>query len=308
MHQFKALGFHQPRHDAEQGRVRPHLQPQLLLQSQLAFLLAFETAGREFGEQRFVFGRVVQFGVDPVDDADQSVAAPRQDAVEPFAPVAGLNLTGVTAADRTDEVGVLQAAFQKIHHAEKFQRRHRFGVMVQIEHVAKDAGREYPLILEVVDRAERFQRGAPGRLAVMRAQQHRNHAGMPVVAVQDVRRPIQSRQHVQHRFAEETEPFGFVIEIVQALAAEVVFVIDEIDRHAFVLQLEQAAVLAPPAQLDRLGRHRFQLTAKTLRYVAVQRNDHPGIDLQFFQRPRQRADDVGQSAGLGKRHRFGGGK
>ena len=131
---------------------------------------------------------------------------------------------------------------------------------------------------------------------------------MPVVAVQDVRRPIQARQHVQHRFTEEAEPLGFVIEIVQALAAEVVFVVDEIDSHAFVLQLEQAAVLPPPAQLDRLGRHPFQLAAKTLRHVAVQRNDHPGIDLQFFQRPRQSADDIGQSAGLGKRHRFGGGK
>ena len=180
--------------------------------------------------------------------------------------------------------------------------------MLQIEHVTEDAGGENPLVFKVVDRAERFHRLAPGRLAIMRAQQHRNHADMPVMAMQDVRRPAEPRQHVQHRLAEKAEPLGFVIEVVKAFAAEIVLIVDKVDGHAFVLQLEQAAVLTTPAQLDRLGRNQLHLAAEAFRHIAVQRNDHPGIDLQFLQRPRQRADDIGQPAGFGKRHRFGGGK
>ena len=105
---------------------------------------------------------------------------------------------------------------------------------------------------------------------------------MPVVAMNDVWRPFQSRQHVQHRFAEKAEPLGFIIEIVQAFAPKIVFVIDKVNRHAFMLHFKQAAVLTTPAQLNRFTGDQFHLIAEAFRYIAIQRNNNSGVDFHFF--------------------------
>ena len=236
--EIKALGLDQAGYDAEQRRRRIFLQAQHFLQAGFVLGLALETPERIVGEQSRIRQRVVNIRVNAVDDPDQPFAAPVENAVEFFAPVAGLDFLRVGRTDGRDVIGELEAALEKIDHPVKFQRRGRRLVVLQVEHIAQYRRRKHALILQVVNRANRFHGGAPRRPAIMRPQQDGDHPDMPVVAVDDIRRPVQAGNDVQHGLAEESEPLRFVVEIVQAFAAEVVFVVDKIESNSFVLQLK----------------------------------------------------------------------
>ena len=269
MNQVKALGLHQAGDDAEERRRRIFLEPEQFLQPGFVLDFSLETANRIIGEQGRVRQRVIDIRIDTVDNPKQPVAPPRQHAVEFLAPVTGLYFARIARADGCDEIRVLQPALEEICHAVELQRRGRRLVMLQIEHIPQDSLREYSLILEIMNRTDRFHGRTPRRPAIMRTQQDGNHADMPVVAMEDVRRPAQSRDNVQDGFAEKAEPLRFVIKIIEALAAEIVFIVDKIDRHPFVLQLEQSAILATPAQLDRFRGNLAHLTAIRFRNIAV---------------------------------------
>ena len=91
-------------------------------------------------------------------------------------------------------------------------------------------------------------------------QVDRNEAGMPVVAVDDVRPEAQRRQYAQNGFAEETEFLDIVVVIgVRVTAAEILFIIDEIVDDAVADKLFHAdvTVTAVEKRLEIADRSHF---------------------------------------------------
>ena len=80
------------------------------------------------------------------------------------------------------------------------------------------------------------------------AQVHRDHGGLPVVAVDYVRLEVYPAKSLDDRFREEREALSVVVLAIKRIAHEVLLVVDEVVGHASVLELEDAAVCAPPAE------------------------------------------------------------
>ncbi len=129
---------------------------------------------------------------------------------------------------------------------------------------------------------------------------------MPVVAVEDVGGEVEVWQRLEHRPAEKGEPLAVVVEAVQPLATEVVFVVDEIIDQAVILEALDAAVKLPPAEGHLQALRINHLLPPRGRDVAVLGHDDPHVQALAGQFLGQRAGDVGQAARLGERHGLGG--
>ena len=70
---------------------------------------------------------------------------------------------------------------------------------------------------------------------ILRLCQHRQHRGVPVVAVQYLRSEIEVRYAVEHGAAEERVLFALGLTAAVYFIAEVLLVVDEIYRHAVKL-------------------------------------------------------------------------
>ena len=119
---------------------------------------------------------------------------------------------------------------------------------------------------------------------------------LPVVAVEDVRHPVQAGQQVDDRVAEEGEALAVVKLAVQAAAAEVFFVVHEVPGHTPVMEGEQAAVLMPPAQvhvdIPAEGHFLPPLGAD----LVVQGQNDGGLDTLRRQGGGEAAGHIGQAA------------
>ena len=129
--------------------------------------------------------------------------------------------------------------------------------------------------------------------------------------MQHVDLQVQQPDGLQHGAAEEDEPLAVVdvvlaVDAVQLVAVEVLVLLDQVDRHlaaghGAAQQMAGDHLAADgndevdPQRLDRLA---------AIAGLAVGGQDHRRLMAQPGQLDRQRPADVGQSAGLGKRHRF----
>ena len=137
--------------------------------------------------------------------------------------------------------------------------------------------------------------------------EHRNHCGLPVVAVNDVRLPVQSRQDLQHGTAEKDKAFAVIIEAVHAVPHEVIGVVQQIVGDLAHLNGIDTAVLFPPADLNGDVLEICHLVADVGSDTAVQRHHNPTVDVVMFaQGSRQRTGNIGKPAGSGKGQGFTG--
>ena len=168
------------------------------------------------------------------------------------------------------------------------------------------ADREHALILQVVDGIHGLDGGVFAAAIVLSTQHHGDQAGLPVVAVQHVREVVQPRQHLQHRAGEEGEALALVAaQAVDVGAVEVVLVVDKVVGHACERQLLDAAVLVPPAQIDVKHALLGHLLLVFLGNFSVQRQYDAHVFALCRERLGQRAQHVGQAAGLDEGDAFG---
>src|SRR5439155_19923104 len=92
------------------------------LQGRLACRLAGQQpAGIIRGGQIAVGGGVPHAVIDAVDDAEKLIGALQEHAVQAAAEVRRLNLAGVRWADRVDQIGKDDAAFEKVDVPEELE-------------------------------------------------------------------------------------------------------------------------------------------------------------------------------------------
>ena len=120
----------------------------------------------------------------------------------------------------------------------------------QTEHILHLFDAEDALVLEIVNGHQGLDMPIVGKVAVLRAQQRRDHAGLPVMGVDQVRLKAHQRQEIERRAAEECKSLIFIpAHAVDVVAAEVVAVVHKVKYDAVLHQFLNAAVLAAPAQL-----------------------------------------------------------
>ena len=122
--------------------------------------------------------------------------------------------------------------------------------VVDAQHIFQDLAAIAALILDVVDGEHGFdvlieRTGGEHQVII-----YRNKRGLPVVAVDHVRLPVQIRQDLEHSLGKVGKALGVVIFAVDLTAGKVIFVVNKIECHAVRLIAEDAAVLVAPAQTD----------------------------------------------------------
>ena len=101
--------------------------------------------------------------------------------------------------------------------------------------------------------------------------------------------------------AEERVLFALGLTAAVYFIAEVLLVVDEIYRHAVKHQLLDADICLPPAERAVKVEHVLHAVGVFILDDAVIRRYDARVDAELCKRLRQRADDVGQSAGLAQR-------
>ena len=251
-------------------------------------------------------GRVVFVHVDAVEDARQMLHPGAEQAVQPLAVIGRLDFVGIGRADGGDLVGEHDAALHERAHAEELEVVGGIGPFAQREQILHHADGEDALILKVVDGVDGADAAIHLQMLILRAEQHGNHARLPVVAVQHVGDEVDLRQRFQHRAAEEGKALALVAaQAVDVIPAEILLGVDEIEGDALVFQLLHADVLMPPAEVDVEIQHMLHLFAPLCADRLVKRQNDAHILTVFPNFLRQRADHVGQSAGLDERDTFG---
>ena len=145
------------------------------------------------------------------------------------------------------------------------------------------------------------------KLLVLRLEQDRDQAGLPVVAVQHIGDEVDLHQRFQHGAAEEREPLALVAAgAVDVVAAEILLVVHEIEGDAGIIQLFNAHVLAAPAEVDVEVEHMLHLRTPFLADGLVQGQDDANVLAGLADFLRQCAANVRQSARFDEWDAFGG--
>ena len=131
-------------------------------------------------------------------------------------------------------------------------------------------------------------------------QEHVHEAGVPVVRMDDVGPEVEDGQQVQHGAAEEGEPLRIVPVAVEALAVEILLVVDEVVRHIAELVRIEADVFLTPRHGQRAIVDMLHRVPILLGDLAVFRHDDPDIHAVSLERLRQGASHVGETSCLRK--------
>src|SRR5271157_5581570 len=145
-------------------------------------------------------------------------------------------------------------------------------------------------------------------LGVKRLSQYGNQGCLPVVAVKDVWH-TEDLRGLQHRTREQREPLGVVVIVAQRgaierVAVEVRRIVDEIELHSRA----HAAVEHGTEAVTVIERNRDagdDLAGIVEPGLPVTRKKDSDLVAQVGESGRQGANDICQSAGLGKRYALG---
>ena len=143
------------------------------------------------------------------------------------------------------------------------------------------------------------------QLAVLIVQQHRNKAGLPVVAVNDVRIVIHVLERFEHCAAEECEAEAFLLVAgVDLLSPEHGEVVHKIELDVVLLEHIDAAEdgIASELQVEVTDMLHLQNVVVTdLRILRQHDRNFGALSCKFL---RKRTDDVRKTAGLNEREAF----
>ena len=129
-------------------------------------------------------------------------------------------------------------------------------------------------------------------------QSHGNHAGLPVVEVENIRFKAHGfAQSFQNRPLEKAETLN-IESIVQInpIMAKVVLIVDQVDRHAHDVHLKKTRIHGSPAHVNHRPAPEVQLIHVLILDLLIKRDDHTAVMPQRPQSLGQCADDVTQAA------------
>ncbi len=128
----------------------------------------------------------------------------------------------------------------------------------------------------------------------MRFQYHRNHAGLPVIEMQQVRFKIHLRsQCLQDSPLEKGKALNIeAVVYVEIIMAEVEFVIDQIDGKPVQVKAEEAAVHSAPAQFNHGPAHKGEIFKIVVFYLTIKRKHNTYVMSFLTQYLRQGSYDI----------------
>ena len=257
-----------------------------------------------------VFVRAPDAIVGTVEDAHQPLLAFAQQAFQPAAEFCCENLARVGRADRGQPVGVHQPALHKGELAVEFQGVHVPETLRQIQR-GEGVPVEQTLVGEVVNGEHR------GRALSFQRQQGGHQAGLPVMAMHQLRPPVDAGAALGDfgdGAAEQREARG-VIGPVLAIGAGIgpagpVEVAGGIDNVEDGLAVGQEALQQTHR---RTGARYLEFTdqrelAGAGHHLPVTGQDHAHIMAQALQFQGQTAGDIAQAPGLDQGMRLTGGE
>ena len=171
--------------------------------------------------------------------------------------------------------------------------------IVNAEHILQNLTTVTALVLDVVDSEHGLdvlveRTGSEHQVVV-----NRNEGGLPVVAVDHIRLPLQIGQYLEYRLGVVCEALCVVVLAVDLAACEVI-------SNAVCLIAEDTAVLVAPAQTDVSVFDVIELFAHTLVDRRIQRAEHTHVMSLGSECLRERTCYIAQSAGFDERSAFAG--
>ena len=210
-----------------------------------------------------------------------------QDALQALGVIGGLDLGGVAGAYGVDPVGKDAARLEVVGAAVQLDELRRVVAGVDIEHILHEAEIEAALKGDVVD-GQQVLDPVLDAAAVLGVGQHREHGGVPVVAVDHVRLKVQLRQRLQHGAGEIGVLLPFHVPAEVDFSAEVVLVVHEVDGHAVHVQALDAHIGVAPAEPDAEIHHMLGHFVVFFLDAAVVGRDDARVHPELSERLRQR--------------------
>ena len=209
-----------------------------------------------------------------------------------------MELPGIGGADGGDSIGAEHGPLHQIHAAVHLEGAVLVPAPVQAEEVLHRLRAELSLVLHIMNgkhRADAAQ-GVPAPRQVLPVDG--DQGGLPVVAVDDIRHPIQQREKVHHRPGEKAEALAVVPLPVEAAPGKIVLVIHKIPGDALIVQRKQPAVFMPPGKvyIDVLAEG--HLLPPPGRNGIIQRQDHRYPVAALCQGHRKASGYIRQAAGF----------
>ncbi len=306
--QVKALMAHQPGDAANDGHVGVFHQTGGLLEGGLAGLLARQLFQGEVLGQPLILGRVVHVGINAVEDAPDFVAVVGDDPLQPVGVEAVLEFLGIGGGHGGDIVGGIDGPLHQVHVPVVGQHVFVHVPGIEAEKVLEHLTAVTALVLDVMDGVDALGIVELGNAVALLQQVDGRKGGLPVVAVEYIRVPVQVSHALHHRTGEEGEPLAVVIVAIEAGALEIILVVHKPIGHALPLQLKNAAVGGTPAQGDAVALQILHLTAPVLPNALVEGENHAHVMPHSRQGLGQGPRHVGQTAGFDKGSTLRGGK
>ena len=218
-----------------------------------------------------------------------------------------LNLSGIRRTDCRDDVGVCQTALEHVG---------VFKILLQQRMIKHISGQSGPVLYgrniinaletKVMDR-DYGGCAAHRRVSKKRPQIDRDQTGLPVVAVDNIRDPVQIIERCQRRFPEEAVFRNILDQIgIRIAPVEEFIIIDEIVDNAVHLHFHDADVKRSPVSTKIHGERTaiLHLLLVFIRNAFVFRQDHFYIAVEFRQLAGKRIHYIAQTAGLDERIAF----
>ena len=298
LYQLDALVCHETGHNAHYRRIGIG-QTAFMQQGSPALFFAGDLGHGIMLFQVGVRLRVIAHDVNAVEDTHNAVLPPHQSTIHAVGIPRVEDLFRIGGADSGDTVCCFNSAFHQIHHAVKFQQA---GVIGGNAHQLCDNFLAVnALVLDVVDGVDDADVLEFLVVLIEDTVEHRHHSRLPVVAVDDVRFPVQRRQNFQHGTAEKDKAFAVVVKAVHSVPHEIIRVVQQVIGHFAHLDGVDAAVLLPPAHFYGDILEIGHLVADSRGDAPVQGHNNTAVDLAVLaQRSRQGASHICQTAGCGK--------
>src|SRR5579883_893552 len=277
----------------------------LFLQGLFILVTLLQRIDIEVGMDVAIGRRVHFLIVESVENAEETVAARAQQVIELLAKGRRQNLLRIAFADSRDGIGKEDTAPHDIHNVRQFRNLWVQEALGRDAGDLKDAIAEDALIGQIMNGIDGGSIGKKGIVMVDGMHPVRDYAGMPVVAVNDIRRPVQCAHCLQRAAAENDKTFPIIGIAIDVLAIKVARRVDHIDGNLIAnrpLQYTDRNLEAVHIDLERF-QHRLQAEAFGVDLpVAGHHQTH--IVAQSFERLWQRAHHVCQTPNFRKWHNF----
>src|SRR5215472_10065395 len=277
-----------------------------LLQRLLIRRAPVKAACVKLGGNVAVGGGIHFLVVDTVEDTKKTSAAGAEQVIQPLTKGWRQNLLGIALAYSRYGIGEKDAAPHNVHDIGQFRNLRVEESVGSNPGNLQDTQAKNPLVGEVMYRIHGGGIGKEGILAEDGMHPVWYDTRVPIIAVDNIRRPIQRPHCFQSSTAKQDEPLSIISITIDILTIEVARRIDHIDRNAITDRtLPDSGLVAKAIHIHIYGiQHCVELEPVRI-YLPIARHRQAHIVTKHLERLWKRPYHIGQSTYFDKRHDLG---